>query len=90
MSQVVLGMLGKTGIEDSFYFFVAGQKFSNDAAATIVLFHADRERLDAAQNQPTFERRKNRSRGFLHKSQFISLLLGGADHDAARARRCVR
>src|ERR1700693_670650 len=83
MSQVVLSVLRETGIENPSYFFVMRQEFSNDTAATIVLFHADRKRLDAAQYQPAFERRKNGSGGFLCKSQFVSLLLGGANHDPA-------
>jgi len=40
------------------------------AAAAVVLLHANRQRLDAAQNQPALEGRKNRSRAFLKEGKF--------------------
>src|ERR1700722_20032983 len=52
MSEVVLGVLRETGIENPFYLFVTGQELRNDTAATIMLFHANCERLDTAQYQP--------------------------------------
>ena len=78
-------MFGKAGIENLFHFLVPGQKLGDDAAVAIVLFHARRESLHPPQDQPALEGGKNRSRGFLHKGQFVGLLLGGANYHAAEA-----
>ena len=63
----MLRVFGETGIEDLFYFFVAGEKFRNDTAVAIVLFHAGSKGLHSAQDKPAFERGKNRSGGLLNK-----------------------
>ena len=78
-------MLRQAGIENFFHLLVVGQKFGDDPAAAIVLLHAHGQGLDAAQDQPALEGRKNRSRGFLHEGQLVGLLFGGADDDAAQA-----
>ena len=50
-----------------------------------MLFHACGQRLHSAQYEPALERRQNRTGGFLHESQFVGLVLGGAHHNAAEA-----
>ena len=55
------------------------------AAAAVVLFHAHRQSLDPAQNQPALEGRQNGASGFLKKSKPFRLLGFGANNDTSQS-----
>ncbi len=85
LRQFVLGMLWQSGIKNFLHFLVARQEFRYKSSVAIVLLHAHGKSLDAAQDQPAFERRKNRPGSFLHKGQLLGLLRNGAYNDSAQA-----
>src|ERR1017187_8506665 len=71
------------GIENLFHLAMLAEIVGDHASALVVLLHADGQRLDAAQYQPTFEWRQDRPDGLLHECQFLSLILRGAHQNAA-------
>src|ERR1035438_1119568 len=81
----MLRMIGQTRIEHGLHFFVFGEKIGHNATAAVVNLHASRQRLHAAQHQPTFERRKNRSGRLLQERQLVGILLFCANHNSTQA-----
>src|SRR5450759_3146200 len=85
LGQFVLRMIGQPGIENLLHFFVFREIVRDFAAAAVVLFHANGQSLDAAQDQPALEGRKDGAGGFLKKSEPFRLLGFGADHDTSQS-----
>src|SRR4029077_17683626 len=85
LRQFVLWMFRKSWVKDFFHLLMAGQKFGNNFALTIVLLHAHAQSLSSPQDEPALERRENRSRSFLHEGQLVSLFFLSADYSAAQA-----
>ena len=61
------------------------QKCGNCTARFVVLFHAQRQRLGAAHDEPGVERRKNRARTVLNEADPVCILFIVKDYDAADA-----
>src|SRR3989338_950727 len=61
---------------------VAWQVLRDGRGVRFMLPHADRQRLDASQDQPGIERTQNGASGVLNKLQTRGLLLVSQDRDA--------
>src|SRR3974390_1579121 len=81
----MLGMTRQTGVEDLLHLLVLREIIRYLPPVGIVLFHAYRQRLDAAQDQPTLKRRQDRACSFLQESKLLRLFSFGAYNHAAEA-----
>src|ERR1035438_1191723 len=83
--QLVLRMIPQSRIKNLLHLLVSGQVIRDLAAIEVMLPHAHRESLNAAQNQKTLKRRHNRARSLLQKCKFFGLLCLGAYHRSTQA-----
>src|ERR1039458_441968 len=78
-------MIRQSWIENLLHLFVLREIVGDFAAAAVVLFHANGQSLDAAQDQPALEGRQDGAGGFLKKSEFFRLLGFAADYDTSQS-----
>ena len=85
LRQLVLGMVWQSRIEHTFHRRVFRQELRQRQPVDVVLRHAQRQRLGAAQHQERVERAQNRALRVLDELQPLEIVVVHADDDAADA-----